>query len=446
MSETAQQARLATKRKSLLDTLKRDVFGCKDGLEEHKPNNATEISDSWYNFEKFPEYFEVKRIEDYFAAQSSGNMYFRSRNDTAADTITIDGKRVISYSSYNYLGLSGDPRVNSAVAEAVGRYGTSVSASRIVGGEIDLHRQLERELAATLGAEDCVVSVGGYITNTAVISYLCRRNDLVLHDALIHNSLMSGCLLSGARRIPFPHNDFEALERLLAENRRQHERVLIIVEGVYSMDGDIPDIARVVELKKRYKALLMVDEAHSIGVIGERGAGVTDYFGIAASDIDIIMGTMSKSLASCGGFIVGRSPLIGMLKYFAPGLVLYSAGITPANAAAALCALTIMRQEPERVERLRSNARYFLERAKAGGLDVGISRDTAIVPILLGNSDLALQLMTALCEDGIFVHAMLYPVVPMDLVRLRFFITAAHTQEQLGYTVDRLVHHINGRR
>jgi 7-keto-8-aminopelargonate synthetase-like enzyme len=212
------------------------------------------------------------------------------------------------------------------------------------------------------------------------------------------------------------------------------------------MDGDIPDIARLVQLKKDYKALLMVDEAHSLGVIGATGRGVAEHFNLAPGDIDILMGTLSKTFASCGGFIAGRRELIDILKYFAPGLVLYSAGISPVSTAAALAALRVLRQEPERTEKLRRNAHFFIERARAAGLDTGLSDGSAVVPIVLHDDDLALRVVDQLMEhDAICVHAMLYPSVPKGAARLRFFLSAAHTQEQLAYTIDRLAARIAGR-
>jgi 8-amino-7-oxononanoate synthase len=392
-----------------------------------------------YNASKFPERQILVDMGEYLKAYNLKNTYFCSRSDVSRDTVTVEGRPLINFSGYNYLGIGGDPRVAAAVAAAVEQYGTSAFASRIVSGNIDLHELLEREIAEFLGLDACVVSVGGYQTNVSTIAYVCGRNDLILHDELVHNSIISGCILSGARRIPFPHNNYSELENLLKENRLAYRRVLIVTEGVYSMDGDIPDLARLVQLKTAYKALLMVDEAHSLGVIGERGRGVTEYCGVRPGGIDILMGTLSKTFASCGGFIAGQKELIEMLKYLAPGLVLYSAGISPPNTAAALAALRILRQEPQRVQKLHGNARFFLHAARQLGLDTGMSHDTAIVPVILRDSNFALQLVHRLMtEDGICVHAMLYPSVPKDMVRLRFFLSSMHTEQQLAYTVERV--------
>jgi 8-amino-7-oxononanoate synthase len=399
-----------------------------------------------YDVSLFPERKVMENMMGYLQGLGVKNHYFCRHTDVSRELMTVEGRECINYSGYNYLGIGGNQRVADAVKSAVDQYGASASASRIVAGNTDLHETLEAEMAEFLGTEACVVSVGGYQTNVTTIGYLCDRNDLILHDELVHNSIMTGCVLSGARRVPFPHNDYAALESLLRENRLNHRRVLIVTEGVYSMDGDIPDIARLVRLKKEYKALLMVDEAHSLGVIGATGRGVIEHFDLAPGDIDILMGTLSKTFASCGGFIAGRRELIDILKYFAPGLVLYSAGISPVSTAAALAALRVLRQEPARVEKLRENARFFVERARAAGLDTGLSRGSAVVPVMLHDDDLALRVVDRLMEqDGICVHAMLYPSVPKGAARLRFFLSAAHTHEQLAYTVDRLAARIAGR-
>ena len=412
----------------------------------NRPASMADVPAEVYDVRQFPERKVMEDMGRYFEAHGVKNHYFCRHTDVSRELMTVEGRECLNYSGYNYLGIGGDKRVANAVKSAVDQYGASASASRIVAGNTDLHETLEAEMAEFLGAEACVVSVGGYQTNVTTIGYLCDRNDLILHDELVHNSIITGCVLSGARRVPFPHNDYAALESLLRENRMNHRRVLIVTEGVYSMDGDIPDIARLVQLKKEYKALLMVDEAHSLGVIGATGRGVVEHFGLAAGDIDILMGTLSKTFASCGGFIAGRRELIDILKYFAPGLVLYSAGISPISTAAALAALRVLREEPARVERLRENARFFVDRARAAGLDTGLSDGSAVVPIVLHDDDLALRVVDQLMEhDAICVHAMLYPSVPKGAARLRFFLSAAHTREQLAYTIDRLAARIAGR-
>ena len=395
-----------------------------------------DIPEAFYNFEKFPGYLALLQQGRVMEENDIRNPYFNCHEDVSNNTLRIDGKEYINYSGYNYLGLSGDKDVEQAAIDAIQQYGTSVSASRIASGEISLHRELELELAAMMDTEDCSVYVSGYGTNVSTIGYLFNAKDLILHDNLTHNSAITGAILSGARRIPFRHNDWTHLEELLQANRNQHERVLIIIEGAYSMDGDIPDLLPLLEIKKKHKALLMIDEAHSAGTIGPRGFGIGEHFGIKGSEVDIWMGTLSKSFASCGGFIAGSKALIQNLRYNAPGGFLYSAGITPPNTAAALAAVRKMKAEPQRVQHLQSRAKLFLDIAKKHNLDTGPSHGTPIIPVIIGNSLLSLQLGQALYAAGINVQPMLYPAVAENEARLRFFITADHTDEQIRFTVD----------
>ena len=294
---------------------------------------------------------------------------------------------------------------------------------------------MEQELATLLGTEDCVVFVSGHATNVTTIGHLFGPKDLIVHDALSHNSIVEGCVLSGAKRVPFPHNDWQALEGILKEDRHYYERVLIVIEGVYSVDGDIANLPRFIELRTRYKTLLMVDEAHSIGVLGQRGAGIGEYFGVDRQDVDLWMGTLSKTFASCGGYIAGSNALVTYLKYYAPGF-LYSVGMSPANAAAALAVAHLLKKEPERVARLQQNAKFFLNLAQEKGLNTGISHDSPVVPVIVGHSAPCLQLADTLFQHGINVQPLQHPIVPKNGARLRFFITSQHTEEQMRYTID----------
>ena len=295
-----------------------------------------------------------------------GNIYFNPSEGLNSNTTVIDGKQFLNYSSYNYIGMSGHPAVAAAAKDAIDRYGTSVSASRIASGERPLHAELESELARLAGAQDAVVFIGGYGANESVIGHICTPDDIILYDSLIHASVQTGAKLSGAAVRPFPHNSWEALDRMLTELRGNHRQALVVIEGIYSMDGDIPDLPRFIEVKKRHGALLMIDEAHSMGVLGPTGAGIGEHFSIDRTDVDLWMGTLSKSFASCGGYMAADKELIGYLKYTVPGFV-YSVGMTPANAAAALAAIRLMRKEPERLERLQGNSRLFLKLAKKHG-------------------------------------------------------------------------------
>ena len=364
---------------------------------------------------------------------------FLQPHDALAGAVTvIGGRELINFSSYNYLGLNGHPAVSAAAKAAIDRYGTTVSASRVVAGERPIHRELERRLAALHGAEDAVAFVSGHATNTSVIGHLLGPDDLILHDALIHNSVTQGALLSGARRLAFPHNDAAACARLLEEHGPRAGRVLIVVEGLYSMDGDSPDAGAFSRLARRAGAWLMVDEAHSLGVLGAHGRGIGERDGLAGRDVDLWMGTLSKTLAGCGGYIAARADLVEYLKLTAPGFV-YSVGMPPPIAGAAIAALDVMAAEPERVARLNRNARRFLDGARAAGLDTGPSEGVAIVPVITGSSIKAARLSQALARRGINVQPILHPAVAERAARLRFFISSEHTDAQIDRTLEVLV-------
>jgi 8-amino-7-oxononanoate synthase len=394
-----------------------------------------EIPAEYYDFDRFPEYLALQERLQILEASGLGNPFFTVHEGITNDRTIIGGRELINFSSYNYVGMSGDPTVIKAVQEAVERFGTSVSASRLVSGEKTIHRELEQEMAEFLGTEAAVVFVGGHATNETVIGHLLGPGDLILHDALSHNSILQGAILSGARRRPFPHNDWRTADRLLELFRREYRRVLIVIEGVYSMDGDIPDLPRFIEVKKRHKALLMVDEAHSLGVLGETGRGIGEYFHVARQDVDIWMGTLSKSFGSCGGFIAGKRSLVEYLKYTAPGFV-FSVGLSPPNAAAALASLRLLKKEPQRVRQLHERAALFLRLAKERGFDTGASQNSPVVPIIVGNSLHCMFLSQALFRRGINVQPIVYPAVEERAARLRFFLTSRHTEEQIRYTID----------
>jgi 8-amino-7-oxononanoate synthase len=398
------------------------------------PQAGGEIPVDAYDIAQFP---EVRALEQNFAmVREAGleNPYFSLHEGLTNDRTVIGGREMISWATYNYLGMSGDPEVTAAAKAAIDRFGTSVSASRLVSGEKTIHQELEREIARTIGTEDAVTFVGGHATNETVIGHVVGPGDLVLHDALAHNSLLQGAVLSGARRRPFPHNDFDAAEKLLAQMRGQYRRVLIVIEGIYSMDGDFSELPKFVAVAKRHRALLMVDEAHSIGVMGPRGRGIGEHFGVNAADVDLWMGTLSKALGSCGGYIAGSKTLVRWLKYTVPGFV-YSVGLPPAAAGAALGAMRVLQRQPERVSKLHANARLFLQLSREAGLDTGPSGGSAIVPIILGNSMNSLRLSRALFARGISVQPILYPAVEERAARLRFFITSSHTPDQIRRTV-----------
>jgi 8-amino-7-oxononanoate synthase len=362
--------------------------------------------------------------------------YFNVHEGTAKNTSIIAGREMVNFSSYNYLGLSGDPRVISESHDAMLRYGTSVSASRVASGERPFHQELELLLARSQGQEDAVLFTAGHATNVTTIGHLFGAKDLVIHDELIHDSSLQGIKLSGAQRRGFRHEDPAHLEEQLKALRSRFEKVLIVVEGVYSMDGDIAQLPAYIELKRKYGCLLLVDEAHSYGVCGATGQGLREHFGIRGDEVDMWMGTLSKSLSSCGGWISGSKRLIRYLKYTAPGFV-YSAGLTPQNGQAALSSLKYMLAEPWRVQKLQANAKRFHDALVARGVNTGPALGgSGVVPAVTGNSFHALVLSQRLAEQGINVQPIVYPAVADDAARLRFFLSSTHTDEQLDWTAE----------
>lgn len=402
------------------------------------PSATAEAPLEYYRIDCFPEYLKLKQGLGLLHSSGLGNPYFTKHQGVTNDRTSINGRELINFSNYNYLGTSGDPAVVRAAQDAAEEFGTSVSASRLVSGEKPLHSELEQAIARLLGVEDAVAFVGGHATNETVIGHLLGAGDLILYDALSHNSIVQGAILSGARRRPFAHNDWQAADHYLAQHRREYRRVMIVIEGVYSLDGDIPDLPRLIDVKRRHKALLMVDEAHSIGTIGPCGRGIGEYFQVDRREVDVWMGSLSKALGSCGGYVAGCRELVEYLKYTAPGFV-FSVGISPPSAAAALAAIRILESEPERVRRLQERSRLFVSLAQSQGLNTGASQDSPVVPVILGNSLQSAQLSQALFERGINVQPVLHPAVEESSARLRFFITALHTEQQIRYTVDALV-------
>lgn len=363
--------------------------------------------------------------------------FFRPHEGVAGARTRIGNREYVNFASYNYIGLNGDTRVAEAAAMAIARYGVSASASRITSGERPLHGTLEAALAENYAAEDALVMVSGHATNVSVIGHLLGSADLVVHDALMHNSATEGIRLSGARRLAFPNLDWQAAEALLASERPRHGRALLLIEGHYSMDGTVPDLARFIEVARRHDAWLMVDEAHSLGVLGPTGRGIFEAQGVDPALVDIWMGTLSKALCSCGGYIAGSHALVDLLRHTVPGFF-YSVGLAPPLAAAAETALRLMREEPWRVARLQANARRFRERAREAGFDTGGSAGVGIVPVILGDSINTVRAAERLFEQGINVQPIAFPVVPEGLARLRFFLCSEHGEAEIDQTIHAL--------
>ena len=400
----------------------------------HVDQSQLTTPEDHYRFDRTTGYKQIKIIHT--GAQRLGltNPFFKLHEGLANSHTHIAGQRLINFSSYNYLCFSGDPRINKATVAAIEKYGTSVSASRLVSGERPIHRELEKELASLNEAEDAIVFVSGHATSVTTIGYLFGPLDLVVHDEYIHNSVLEGIKLSGAKRLSFRHNDWQELDKLLTNNRSRYQKVLIVVEGIYSMDGDYPDLPKFVELRARHKVFLMVDEAHSLGVMGKRGHGIREHYGLNSKDVDLWMGTLSKTLAGCGGYIAGDSALIEQLKFLAPGF-LYSVGMAPPLAAASLAALQCLELEQGRVKALQERGKYFLAQAKQAGINTGTSQGLAIIPAIIGGSIQTTKLASAMFANGINVHPILYPAVPEKSARLRFFMSCQHTEEEIDHTV-----------
>ncbi|NDC62858.1 MAG: aminotransferase class I/II-fold pyridoxal phosphate-dependent enzyme [Planctomycetia bacterium] len=357
----------------------------------------------------------------------------RVRNRTAR----IAGRDVVSFTSFDYLGLAGHPDVTRAAKEAIDRFGCSASASRMVGGNNTILDELDAELARFIGAERAVVFPCGYGTNASVFNHLFGEGDLILYDELAHNSIMQGANASKAGRRSFRHNDAEQLDGLLRDLRPSYRRVVVAIEGVYSMDGDYPDLPRFIDVKKRHGALLYVDEAHSLGTMGPGGRGICDFFGVDPAEGDLWMGTISKALGAGGGYLAGNDRLIRYLGYTTPAFV-FSTACSPPNAAAALEGLRVIQREPWRVTRLRERSELFLKLADDAGLDTGTSGDTPVIPVIVGGSDRAIRVSQMLLERGINAQPILYPAVRESAARVRFFLTAEHTEEQIVRTVETL--------
>ena len=343
--------------------------------------------------------------------------------------VVVEGRgEMIMLSSYSYLGLLGHPQIEAAAKEAIDRFSTGTHGVRLLAGTLTLHNELEQRIARFKDAEAAVVYSSGYVTNLSTISTLVRRGDLVICDKLNHASIVDGCLLSGARFLRFRHNDMEHLEQRLAQADPGANK-LVAVDAVFSMDGDIINLPEVSRLCRQYGALLMVDEAHSLGVLGQAGHGIEEHFGLPPEAVDVKMGTLSKTIPSVGGYIAGSAKLVELLKHQARGFI-FSAALPPAQVGAALAAFDVIEQEPERVASLQHHMAYFRDRLQALGFDT-LNTESAIVPVICREDEKAWT-MAKLCQDeGLFVQGIPWPVVPQGTARLRCIVTAAHTPEDI---------------
>jgi 8-amino-7-oxononanoate synthase len=362
--------------------------------------------------------------------------WFRSL-DRLQNEARSRGGELVSFANYDYLGLADHPEIRAAAHAMLDEAGVGALGSRLVGGERSLHAAFEEKIAAFIGAESCLTLVSGYLTNLSTVSSIMGRHDLVVYDELSHNSIVAGARACRNDSRMFRHNDMDDLRAVLAEVRGEYHNCLIVAESLYSMDGDIVDLPELLAVKDEFGCWLMLDEAHSIGVLGRTGRGISEHFGIDPRRIDIIIGTLSKTFATCGGFICAERSVLDFLRYTLPGFV-YSVGMSPVIVAAAEAALDVLDREPERVGRLRDNGRRFLARAADAGLVTGQATGDAIVPVIFPDLATTIGASAHLLERGIYAPPIVSVGVPKDSPRIRFFISARHTFEEIDRTVDEL--------
>lgn len=366
-----------------------------------------------------------------------GHCWFRPTDDLARKALAR-GEDFVSFAHYDYLGLGATEEVRAAAAQALHSDGIGVGASRLVGGERLAHKALERDLARFLGTGDSLVTISAYLANASIVPHLMGRRDLILTDALAHNSLAMGARYARGTHVSFPHNDLDALERILEERRSAHQNVLICVDALYSMDGDRVDLSRLVEIKERHDAWLLLDEAHSIGTLGATGAGLREEAGAAAAaGVDILTGSFSKSFAASGGFIAAAPGVIEWLRFTLPSFV-YSVGLASPAVLAAHAALKKLQAEPERLDRLRRNARIFAGAARTAGYTVLGAEGGPVQAVLFTDMQETLDASAYLEARGIYAPPIAHVGVPSDAPRIRFFLTSEHTEAQIARTVGTL--------
>jgi 8-amino-7-oxononanoate synthase len=368
--------------------------------------------------------------------------YFQAIESSADREVTIGGRRMIMIGSNNYLGLTTHPKVVEAAAAALQKYGTGCTGSRFLNGTLDIHEELERRLAKFMRKETALLFSTGFQANLGGLSVIPGKNDLILCDRMNHASVIDGTRLSFASTVKFQHNDMHELGRLLTENKRfcvkkllsqKDNGVLVVTEGVFSMEGDLGDLPGIVKLKKEHGFRIFLDDAHGIGCMGPGGRGVAEHFGVE-NEIDLVMGTFSKSFASLGGFLAGPESVIDYIKHTARALM-FSASMPPSAVATVLAALEIMEHEPEHRERLHRNVRKMCDGYRRMGFNVG-NTQSPVVPILVGDAEKTLLFWKALFEEGVFVNPIIAPAVPADMCLLRTSYMATHTDEELDRVLE----------
>lgn len=360
--------------------------------------------------------------------------YFRKIESEQDTEVIIDGRRVLMFGSNAYLGLTNHPKLKEAAIAATEKYGTGCAGSRFLNGTLDSHLELEQRLAQFVGKDDAIIFSTGFQVNLGVVSCLLGREDYIIWDELDHASIIEGMRLSFAKSLKFRHNDMASLERRLAQCAPDKVK-LIVVDGVFSMEGDVCNLPEIVKLAERYNATVMVDEAHGFGVLGQNGRGVCNHYGLT-DKVDLIMGTFSKSFASLGGFIAGDKILINYLRHHARSYI-FSASCTPASTAAAGAALDIMLSEPERLDHLWELTKYALDRFRTLGFEIG-NTSTPIIPLFIRNNEATFCITRDVFEEGVFVNPVVSPAVAPEDTLIRFSLMATHTKEQLDFAIDKL--------
>ncbi|MDR1746141.1 MAG: pyridoxal phosphate-dependent aminotransferase family protein [Tannerella sp.] len=358
--------------------------------------------------------------------------YFRVIESDQDTEVIINGKKVLMFGSNAYTGLTNHPKVKEAAIAAIRKYGSGCAGSRFLNGTLDLHIELEKRLADFVGKEDAIIYSTGFQVNLGVVSCVTGREDYILWDELDHASIIAGHRLSYSTKLKYRHNDMDSLEKQL-QKCEDGKIKLIVADGVFSMEGDIVNLPGIVKLAKKYNASIMIDEAHGIGVLGKQGRGTCNHFGLT-DEVDLIMGTFSKSLASIGGFIASNSEVIDYLRYYSRPYI-FSASSTPAATAAAAAALDIMISEPERIEHLWELTHYALNGFRQMGCEIGRT-ETPIIPLFIRNNELTFMIVRELFDEGIFVNPVLSPAVAPQDTLIRFSLMATHTKEQLDFALN----------
>ena len=379
-----------------------------------------------------------KRMQAYNTPQKAMDLglypYFRTIESEQDTVVKINGKDVLMFGSNSYLGLTIHPKLKEATKLAVDKYGSGCAGSRFLNGTLDLHLELEEKLAKFVGMEGALVFSTGYQVNLGVVSSLLGRHDYLILDEYDHACIIDGARLSFAKVMKYKHNDMESLEKVL--KRCEPDKIkLIVTDGVFSMEGDICKLPEMSKLAKQYDANIMIDDAHSLGVLGRNGRGTADHFGMT-DDVDLIMGTFSKSLASIGGFIAADKYTINYLKHNARSLI-FSASIAPANAASVVAALDLIEAEPERIQKLWDNTHYALKRLKDAGFETGHT-ETPIIPVYIRDDFKTFTLTKRLLEEGVFVNPVVSPAVPSSSSLIRYSLMATHTFDQIDESVDKI--------